>query len=398
MEVRPIKPEERIYLSKIQSIAFEFTRDFSEYDQNPEKFQKGFETGRAAFDDSGKMCSGMELIPYQVRFDGNTVQMGGIGGVVTLPEERRKGYIRKVFEYVMEEMYEKGYVFSYLYPFSHEYYRKFGYELNMANMECTLPFSVFGSLKPAGTVRMFVPGMDTTDITTVYNQYIQDKNLSVVREQRHWDRFFEKDPYKTNVFLYVWYDEEGRAKGYFQYSVDKSDKTRMEPDMRVHEFVWLDGEAFTGMIAFLNQFASRFHNLLFKMPQFENILPFLPEPYKVEQQIRTQGMNRVVNVRKALELMKVPCGSGEAVIEVNDYFFAKNTAKYLVSWESGKSSVCVTDKAPDLVCGINHFSQLVTGFLTVPQLRAAGRIEAAGDMNKLNKLFVPKSLFLGDFF
>lgn len=398
MEIRPIKPEERILLSKIQCIAFLFTRDFSEFEQNPEKFYKGYETGRAAFDETGKMCSGLELIPYNVRFDGSTVRMGGIGGVVSLPEVRRRGYVRKLFEYCMEEMYEKGYVFSYLYPFSHEYYRKFGYELNLTNTEYTIPFSAFSSFKTAGTVQMFVPGMDASDIISVYNQYIQDKNLSVVREHKHWERFMDKDPYKTNVFLYVWYNDEGQPRGYFQYSVDRSDKTRLEPDMKVDEMIFLDGEAFKGMMAFLNQLASRFHNLILRLPHFENILPFFPEPYNVEQKIRTQGMNRIVNVQRALELMRVPAGRGEAVIEVKDYFYERNSGRYLIHWENGTSSVAATGREPDLVCGVNHLSQLVTGFLTLPQLCAAGCIEVAGDINKLSNLFVHKQLFLGDYF
>jgi predicted acetyltransferase len=398
VEIRPIKPAERIQLSKIQGIAFLFTQDFSEYEQNPEKFEKGYETGRAAFDDSGKMCSGLELIPYHVRFDGNTVPMGGIGGVASLPEERKKRYIRKVFEYCTEEMYEKGVVFSYLYPFSHEYYRKFGYELNLTGIECAVPFSSLSHFRQTGDVRMFVPGMETSDIISVYRQFIQDKNLSVVREQKHWERFFGKDPFKTNIFLYVWYDGEGVAKGYFQYSVERNEKNRQEQNMKIHEFIWLNGEAFAGMLAFLNGFYPQFRNLFLRLPHFADILSFFPEPYKVEQHIRTQGMNRVVNVRKALQLMKAPSGSGEAVIEVEDPFFPRNSGRYLVVWEDGKSGVAESDREPDMICSVNDLSQLITGFATVSQLHTAGRIEAKRGFDRLDKLFAKKKLFLNDHF
>ena len=59
----------------------------------------------------------------------------------------------------------------------------------------------------------------------------------------------------------MWHDEEDKAKGYFQYSVERNDAARQKPDMRINEMIWLDGEAFAGMMAFLNQFAARFNNL-----------------------------------------------------------------------------------------------------------------------------------------
>ena len=72
--------------------------------------------------------------PYRMIFDGSEAKMGGSA---VSPHFRKKGkkYIRNIFEYAMNEMYEDGYIFSYLYPFSHVYYRKFGYELNMTTIK-----------------------------------------------------------------------------------------------------------------------------------------------------------------------------------------------------------------------------------------------------------------------
>ena len=398
MEVRPIRPIEKIQVSKIQNIAFSSSRDFSQAQENMEEFQRGFETGRAAFDDQGKMCSCLELIPYKVRFDGHIVSMGGIGGVASLPEERKKRYIRHIFKYCMEEMYEKGYVFSYLYPFSHPYYRKFGYELNMVGIECSIPFSSLGHFEQGGDVRMYTAGMDTTGIITVYNQFIQDKNLSVVREEKQWESFFEKDPYKDNVFLYTWYDEEGSAKGYIQYSVKRAEDDEHEHDIKVLEFIWLNTVAFQGILAFLKNFSSHFNKIVWKSPHFVDILSFFPEPYQIEQQLQASGMNRVVNAQKALELMQVPCGNGNITIEIKDEFFTRNSAKYKVIWENGRLEVISGRDESDIICNINEFTQLVTGFSSVSQLNAAKKIELSGNPTMLNHLFAKKDLFLNDYF
>lgn len=83
----------------------------------------------AAFDDDNlHMMSALTVFDYKIHFDGHSCKMGGIGGVSTLPQYRRRGGIRGCFEKALPAMYEEGYDFSYLYPFSTEYYRKFGYE------------------------------------------------------------------------------------------------------------------------------------------------------------------------------------------------------------------------------------------------------------------------------
>ena len=400
MEVRAVKPEEVVHFYQIQSIAYLYTQDFSGYEKEPNKFQGGYENVRAVFDDSGKLCAGLVLNPFSMHFDGSTVMMGGIGGVATLPEERRKGYVRSLFKSCVEEMYDKGYIFSYLFPFSYAYYKKFGYELSMTDVEYTLPFSALNHLKQTGNVQMFKPGMDTADVIRIYDQYTAGKNFSIAREEKNWKGFFSKDPNKNNVFTYIWYTKEGTAKGYLQCSIDRSDHSSKEPNMRMNELVWLSTEALSGMLAFMQNFSSQFHKLIIRIPHFEDLMPFFPEPYQLEQRIKAHGMNRVINVKKALELMRIPSGKGELAIEVHDDFFPRNTGKYLITWKEDQSKVTFDpeERESDLICDVTCFSQLVTGFKTVSQLSDMGSVKVKGDTKGLNKLFTKTQLFSNDFF
>ncbi|HHY82496.1 MAG TPA: GNAT family N-acetyltransferase [Clostridiales bacterium] len=398
MVIRPITPEERIQFSKIQSISYLFPRDYSRYEKNPDEFKEGYEYVRAAFDDSGKMCSGLELYNFRAVFDGNIVQTGGIAGVATLPAERNKRYVRKLFEYIIEEMYERGDVFSYLYPFSYEFYRKFGYELNMTTIKCTVPFTALEHFRQSGRMELYLPGMDPTDIKSVYSLFIQGKNLALDAES-HWNRFHKRDPYQSNTYLYIWYDNEGLAKGYLQYTIDRSDKNSSLPDMKLNEIIWLNGDAFRGMMAFLYGFAPLFRNLVFVIPNHIDILTYFPEQKEIHQQIQVNGSNRIVNAKKALKLMKAPEGQGALAIEVLDQFFPKNSGKYLIEWENGSIMISSgQNHKVSMSCGINHLSQLITGFSTVQRLYEAGHISISGDMDKLNCLFTEKDLFINDYF
>lgn len=399
MEIRPIKPEEKILADKIDSIAFLYKRDFStvaDTDKESGEAANIYKRYRAAFDETGKMCSCLQLIPFDINFDGKSVPMGGIGGVATLPEEREKSGIRGIFEYSMNEMYENGYVFSYLYPFSHSFYRKFGYELNMTSVSYSIPLTDFRQLKQSGRLVMYTKDMDASQIKSVYGEYIKDKNLAVIRTDYLWERFLEKDAYKDNVFLYIWYDRHGKARGYIQFSASSVFESKC--NMQVNELIWLDREALTGIFAFLGRLTAQMDKMIWRAPSFVNLLPLFPEPYDIKQEILTRGMNRIVNVEKALGLMTAPEGAGEVVIGVEDSFFPVNSGNYRIEWNDGRHTAERTKKDPDMFCDVQALSQLLTGFLTVEELKLAGRLDIAGDEKQLSKVFPKKKLFINNSF
>ena len=66
MIARPIRPEEKIEASKLQSIAFLLGRDFSQSANNPDQAREGYESTRAIFSKEGKMCACLELYPTRL--------------------------------------------------------------------------------------------------------------------------------------------------------------------------------------------------------------------------------------------------------------------------------------------------------------------------------------------
>ena len=120
MIIRKTRPEEGKRVNTLFAIAFE----------QPMENGPGEEPGVTnwgAFEED-TMFSTFAVTDFTQFFDGNQVKMGGIGGVASLPQYRRAGGIRACFQKALPILYREGYVFSYLYPFSTAYYRKFGYE------------------------------------------------------------------------------------------------------------------------------------------------------------------------------------------------------------------------------------------------------------------------------
>lgn len=82
--------------------------------------------GLAVFED-GKPQSSCAVHTMSENVRGKVYPMGGVGGVATLPQGRRKGYVRNMMSYGFELMREQGMVISTLYPFRESFYERLGY-------------------------------------------------------------------------------------------------------------------------------------------------------------------------------------------------------------------------------------------------------------------------------
>jgi len=396
VEVRPISFDEKVAASKIQSIAFASSSDFERMHEQKEKKDESYKTCRAVFDNEGKMCSCLELLPFETMFHGKALPMAGIGGVATLPEELGNRYAQQLLSYCLEEMYESGYVLSYLYPFSHSYYRKFGYEVNMKVNNYSIPVEAFRVFKKRKYSELHIQGEKTREIKEIYNKFIFDKNLAIVRNENRWDGFFDNDPYKDNVYIYIVHGSDDLPGGYIKYNVNK--KAFDHKDLVINELVWLDFDALSGIFAFIAGLAPQYRNVKWRAPESLDLKLLFPEPYSIECNVSTHGMNRIVNVRKCLESLEAPERSGDITIEVVDDSFDANSGKYCVSWNNGSLDVTNSQKDADLTCDIRSLSQLVTGFTTPKQLLHLNKIEILGKLNVAEKLFPKKDLYINDGF
>ena len=122
--IRPMTNDDLLAYERLCSICYTYPAKHAPEPLPDEKLR----IRMGVFDEDGKLLSAMMQIPYSVRFGGETVPLIGIGGVVTDPAARGQRAIRHLFEEGLPRLYREGYVFSALYPFSHRFYRKFGYE------------------------------------------------------------------------------------------------------------------------------------------------------------------------------------------------------------------------------------------------------------------------------
>lgn len=416
MIVRKLRPNEFYKAAVINSVAFEMGNDF-EKEKAQQEAMTPEETAEkekvtppenplpseyfkrdiwAALSDDEKTVYGcMSVYPYTVRFDGSLCVMGGIGGVATLPPYRRKGVIRECMRAALADMDAKGYDFSYLYPFSRAYYRKFGFENSYEYREWEVSFDALRDYGSKGSVRMLAKGDDFSVLTELYNRRYADYNLSSVRREYDPD-ITEKNFLADREYAYVWYNEAGEPRGFMIFRNRDGVMVCTPGFGGKSAFLALDAEAYMGLFDFARMFAPRCHAIRFCESADINLHAIFGEGNAVSCRLYTPGMSRVISVRRVLE--KCRCrGEGELNIHIEDPTAPWNDGTWKLRY-GAKNTVESTADPADISMTVNAFSAMISGHIGFADLPFVPGAKVLNEAAPLGDVFYKKKSVVLDLF
>ncbi len=307
--------------------------------------------------------------PIPVNFDGHQTLMGGYGGVSTLPTFRRGGVIRACMTASLEDLYQTGCPFAFLYPFSRAYYRQFGFENGPRACNWVIELDALKPQKIPGTMRQLLPGDDLSPLTKIYNAFYQNYNLAVVRKKYDPELMVEK-LIQEHRYLYVWYNESGEPTGFF--IAKKTENRRMDCCTTFwlkNAFIALDSQAFHAMLHFIrNTFSADYDSLTLTVPENLHIEPLISEGNKAQCNVQLNGMARIVHVEKALEMCRCK-GEGCLYIQVEDPVLSQNSGVWKLSFSTGKpNQVEKCQSQPDITLPIGDLTSLLCGMRDVEDI------------------------------
>ncbi|MCL2720659.1 MAG: GNAT family N-acetyltransferase [Treponema sp.] len=367
-EIRRLTKDDWPAFARMQAISFNYRYDPSDESNNERDPLDHPESWVWAAFEKGNLVAGTYEIDFLMNFDNKRAKMTGIGGVATLPEARGGGYMRRIFDKMLQESYDNGVIFSSLSPFSHDFYRKFGYETTCVRNNITITAKHFLSIKPYGEFISIQGDDDTTLLSQVHSAYIKNINQAVHRDywpdNRAWKRFAKGDPWAAKgSYLYLWKDENGVTRSYIKYRVVQDDGNT---NMAVTELAFIDKKGLYGALGIVGGLSTQYENFKWMAPTFIDAYDFIGDDWAVNINTTPRDMTRVINVKTALELMRTAEGEGEYVIEVtDDKTLPVNNGKYLVQFGKEGAKVSATTKNADITCDILTLSQLVTGYRTL---------------------------------
>ena len=393
MIVRNTKPEEARRVNELFSIAFELPIESGPADENNDRIHHW-----AAFSEDGNMMSTFSISDYQIHFDGSSCKMGGIGGVATLPQYRRKGGIRACFCEALPEMYRQGYDFSYLYPFSTGYYRKFGYEACVQKYAVSVHLGLLNPPPVSGEFRLAEAGWPMTEaIAQIDRVWERQYNMMVIHDPEDYEWTAKAAPAEKQEFTYVYFDGEKVPKSYVTF------RMVMEPDgrnLKCSRFACFDKEGFFGLMHLFKSLSSDHMFAKFTVPSIAAQQYLMPEWSMGAAQwtVQPAGMVRVINVESVLKKARY-LGSGEAVLQIEDKHIPQNNGCYSVTFRDGHATnVERTATAPDGCFTIPAFSALISGVTDLESARQwMDGLEIINE-GSLSQIFFPKPLMIADYF
>lgn len=396
MLYRNLKENEIQDLRKLQSIVY-----FMIYDENktvitPELDKTRWKLARGAFTDDGKLAAVLEMIPFKSYLDGIELGSSGIAGIATLMEHRRGGAVKNLLKNAYEEMYDKGDAMSYLYPFSHEYYRKYGYAQGSYGDIITVDIKQFLETQSEGYTKQYFPGDGFSDLKFIYDKFASHYNCCVAREEWRWNALFSKDPYQNNQRVFIRYNKNSEPIAYLK--MKPREVALYTNDMVVIETAWQGDEGIQGLLAIINGFKGDLRKIILEVPAGFPIELLVREVWEIEVKRHHTGMNRIINAQKVLETIKKPEKPGKIIIGVEDTYAPWNTGNWLVEWDKSQSRVTSTNKKADIKCAAPSLSQLITGYMNLDSMLNKHDVEVFKNRTLLSKIFIKKPCFIWDRF
>lgn len=350
-------------------------------DINPadEKSPEQLHYHRGVFAEDGRLLSAMQQIPFDVRFCGHTVKLAGIGGVVTDPTARSGGAVRKIFEADLPRLYEEGHVLSALYPFSFYFYGKFGYTWAEFWRDEMIPrSSLRKDLRKADEIIRVLPGEDDQGMQEIYDRYIADKNLAVVRSEQMWKDLRRGAPWEKLKHAYV-LKVGGKAVAYW---IGQMEKKGYETTVRMLDMAWTSFRGLEAIFAMLRGMNEIERIQGRAQSGFDSRL-LVEEAYDIEVTGRGNAMVRVINAERALALLPAPVLPGSLTVEVEDEQIAANCGCFTIESDGFMLTVSQTaHETPDLKCDIHGLSALVAGRHSFSAAADAGIVELLNPRKK----------------
>ncbi|MEG7380610.1 GNAT family N-acetyltransferase [Bacillus subtilis] len=330
-----------------------------------------------------KLLSKLHIIPFSVMLEEQEMKMGGIAGVATWPEYRRKGTVKELILNALTVMKKENQTISFLHPFLISFYRKFGWELCFYQKRLTYLKEQLQKLDHvSGYVRRLQKD-ETDTMNAIYNQYRTKHNGLMKRSKEHWAE-------KVSGLKAIYISEDGKPCGYLVYDIKNN-------RMRVEEFVYLNRETQRGLWNFICQHDSMVNEVELTV-RMEEDLDFLTAEPRVKQEIYPYSMARIVDVEGFLREYPKPRMTAPFVFKVTDQWAPWNQQTFRV--DSGKVQVISEEVSDHLIeCDIASLTAFFLGARSARFLYETGMIKGpVSEIKRLEDVFQLKPPFLMDFF
>ena len=348
MIIRKLFAEEKYKCIALMGTAFNFSVDVDQL-----KNELLDEDSYGAFsDDNETLMAQVVAKDYSSYIYGKEFGTLGIAGVSTYPQFRRNGCIREIMKELFSMSAANGWTISYLYPFSFDYYRQFGYERAFQQKSIKIPLKSLSKLERYSDAVLYDSKKLLPDLVQAYKSFAQNYNGMLVRsDYREWS--FE--PYKSLNYTYIFYDENKTPDGYINFKVNSN-------CIVINEMAYGSKQTLKNVFGFLRMYDGQYNEVLINnIDLFSGLENYIGEFRGVSYGVYDGPMVRILNVKEYLKRIICPNENFTIIIKINDKFIDSNDKTFKIVCENNILNIDITDELPDVECNISTFSIIATG-------------------------------------
>ena len=351
-----------------------------------------------AFDEE-RLCAAASFLRYTVNLDGQKLTMYGVGGVVSDFNQPRKGAMKEIFAKAFERMKEKGVLLSHLYPFEQNYYRQYGYEVSCASAVWEIPVSAFKASADIKFIAFDDSDKMKQEIMDIYAVFANKRNMSVVRDEAYWDRFFQENKaYTSGAKIFVSY-VDGVADGVMRYTLKEHENKPF--DFVVNNLYFKSFAGLRGLLSYFHTQRAYADKVYIHLPVDVDLSPMIDSctgygKRHASAKISDAGLSKVVDVEGILKAAQYQ-GTGTVAIKItNDTYCPWNNDCFTVCF--GETTTVERGGNPDIEMDIRAFSSSILGRTPYECLDSFPDVKIYGNEENLKKVFYKKRCWIEEHF
>jgi predicted acetyltransferase len=386
LEVRACRDEDEL-VSALRTVESAFGAE--DEDDYTERAKKTMPVDRAllALDD-GRPVGSAGAFPFSLTIPGGELACGGVTWVGVLPTHRRRGVLRELMRFQLDDLHRRGEPLAALWASESLIYGRFGYGMAAPVYDMDALKSGFAFRDdpgPVGSLRIVTREEAAQLFPPVYERIRARRAGMVARNETWWwELRLHSSPGRSGAGprFYVVYERDGRAEGYAWFRVrSKWEDSVPQGSVVVGEALGADATATREIWRFL------FGVDLTERVEAEVVDPGaglwlgVVDPRRLRLSLIDGLWLRLVDVDVALRARSF-AGDDAVVLEVHDAFCPWNNGRY----RTGEGRV---DAEPDLVLSAADLASAYLGGVDVFALAAAGRVEerTTGAVARADALF-----------
>src|SRR5919106_4247915 len=337
---------------------------------------------------------------FRLTVPGGEVGASGITGVGVRPDHRRRGIMRQMMDWLLDDARRRDEPIAILTASEAAIYQRFGFgpasTTSSFSLERALAeFREQVDLGPGAVIRMVDTDEATDLFSAIYDRVRPDLPGALDRIEPKWRRWLVADAEwmrrGDGIKYQAVIEIDGEPRGYAIYRIENGwGPTGPASTMNVLEVTGIDPAAEQALWQWLLSMDLVRTVAGKRGPVPHPLQNWLLEPRRLALTIIDGLWLRILDLPAALTARSY-VGSGSLVLDVSDDMFEANAGRWRLSAADGRAEVARTKDAPDLELDIGTLAAAYLGGFRFADLGVAGRVRECqrGVLQSADALFTP---------